>query len=1022
MCNSERTKSILLHALAVLFILTSGSSLSSLAVAEDVQRALISEDFGYLNLSERGGPPTGDRVDNDGPPPLQPAEMTAVFSNFELNGIPFGTWSACRAGGGSVDSCLQDLLDPEATGGLRTLHPGAIGGDLLSFDVTITNTSQDAVLTSFSFQSKFSESPALGSRIGDKLFSAERIGEIVTDAAVPANALIGVKKNGTSNGLFGGKVKLMCINSSDDYPSDLNLGTENETLECSGGRTFDRDNNVPVLQAADGSIIDEGNVALPKGLLPGESMTMRLLLDAGTDDGALQRAHGLAGPDGLIGPLTGLLENTGEPRDPDKAVECLELTPGSGNVLDIVNFGDVKIVRDSAGNCAPSFDPFEENQFLTIPRRSWGFTDILDTRDDYLPEELPTVLTGNTGKFSMLDMDDLRVGELNLFEILRGFGEFGETLDPSCFEGGSRAGSCGGAAYVPVAEFYAIADGRLVRQEIAGSYLPSEYGPDGPSLTADINSSACGACKTEDPFEIPGEPNAGPTIGATATATFSDVVVIADDKETIANEAGQAGGNLVRFTVTIENTSPAGSDIYLTSFNFQTKQRGLTDINDALDGTSIQGRQDLRTGADGTLAICGSDSGETRCFDEALGIGRFPNVIGNSLLAATALSGLETGKLEAIKKNGPYQPLTDGFANFICLKSGAPAEDQDADETCSGIPSDGDTLLGLAPGESQSVRLELDYGDFRGLILRVEPGTLVDNQALPFGLIPLRGDFDCRDQRRLPYCHPTLVGEDWFTSPASLEEVEFVTVHQPGDAPIVMNFEQNLGYILAMGGFVPTAEFWRSGSTQVQVGGQYELLPGDGGLDPAPDPEPEPDPDPAPGNELPVAHIAPPACEGLTCTFDGSGSTDSDGHITSYEWQFLDGDSEVGEASGAIVEFTFLSGGTYIASVLVTDDAGGTATAETDVTVEAPPPTDDLTLTVTAFKERGLQKAQLTWSGTSGDVVQVSRSGTGGSTEFSTANDGHHIDHINGRGRGNYTYRICDAGGACTNEAQAIFD
>jgi hypothetical protein len=34
-------------------------------------------------------------------------------------------------------------------------------------------------------------------------------------------------------------------------------------------------------------------------------------------------------------------------------------------------------------------------------------------------------------------------------------------------------------------------------------------------------------------------------------ATFSDVVVISDDKTTIANEGGQAGGDLVQFTVTI---------------------------------------------------------------------------------------------------------------------------------------------------------------------------------------------------------------------------------------------------------------------------------------------------------------------------------------------------------------------------------------------------------------------------------------------------------------------------------------
>jgi hypothetical protein len=319
-------------------------------------------------------------------------------------------------------------------------------------------------------------------------------------------------------------------------------------------------------------------------------------------------------------------------------------------------------------------------------------------------------------------------------------------------------------------------------------------------------------------------------------ASFSDVEVIPDDKTTIANEGGQAGGNLVRFTVTIENTSPPGSNIYLTSFNFQTKQRGLTDIN-VLDGTSIQGRQDLRTGADGTLPVCGSDPFEAQCFDPALGIGRFPNVLGNSLLSSTfvndpSVDGPIPGKLEAIKKNGTFQPLTKtdfGVANFICIKSGPPSVDQDADETCMGEPG-----RGLLPGESQSVRLQMDYGDFRGLILRVAPGTLVDYispQDDPFGLLQQGGDFDCGDQRRLPYCHPNLATASiplvkrWFTMPTSLTEVEFVTVHQPGDAASVMNFEQNFGILLSMAGFVPTAEFYQ-GSTQMQVRGTYLNLPG----------------------------------------------------------------------------------------------------------------------------------------------------------------------------------------------------
>jgi hypothetical protein len=250
-----------------------------------------------------------------------------------------------------------------------------------------------------------------------------------------------------------------------------------------------------------------------------------------------------------------------------------------------------------------------------------------------------------------------------------------------------------------------------------------------------------------------------------------------------------------------------------------------------LDGTSIQGRQDLRTGADRDASFAAPDDPfDSQCFDAALGIGRFPNVLGNSLLSSTfvndpSVDGPIPGKLEAIKKNGTFQPLmkTDfGVANFICIKSGPPSEDQDADETCSGEPG-----MGLLPGESQSVRLEMDYGDFRGLILRVAPGTLVDYDPVldaPFGLLQQGGDFDCGDQRRLPYCHPDLIGDRWFTSP-SLEEVEFVTVHQPGDAATVMNFEQNFGVLLAMAGFTPTAEFYQ-GSTQMQVKGAYLNLPG----------------------------------------------------------------------------------------------------------------------------------------------------------------------------------------------------
>jgi hypothetical protein len=465
-----------------------------------VQTAVIAEEYGYLNLSDRGGRPGGGGVDGDGPPPLQQASMTATFANFELNGISFEKWQGCRATG-SVDDCLATLGTT-----LRQQHPGEIGGDTFAFDITITNTSDPGgpVLTTFAFQSKFSESPAMGSRIGDKLFTARCVVDPLTgpkcDIDTDAdNPLIGVKKNGTTNGLFGGKIKGICINSSDDYPlrpepgrRERNAGMHRRANlqpgdqlagAASGGWILHRGRQHQAAQGpAAGRVDDHAPVAgcrhRRRRLAKRSYGRLDLIANPNERDSA-----------SAVGPLIGTLANLGQPIAANNAAACLELDVQPGdNVLEVVNFGDVKIIRDSFGNCVPSFEPFSKNQFLTVPRRNWGFTDILDTRDDYLSDPLPTVLTGDTGKFSFLDFDNLREGEMNFFEILRGFGEFGETLDPSCMSGGSKAGKCGGEAYVPWAEFYAIADGKLVRQEVVGSYGPANY-TSGPSLTATIDTN-----------------------------------------------------------------------------------------------------------------------------------------------------------------------------------------------------------------------------------------------------------------------------------------------------------------------------------------------------------------------------------------------------------------------------------------------------------------------------------------------------------------------------------------------------
>lgn len=68
-------------------------------------------------------------------------------------------------------------------------------------------------------------------------------------------------------------------------------------------------------------------------------------------------------------------------------------------------------------------------------------------------------------------------------------------------------------------------------------------------------------------------------------------------------------------------------------------------------------------------------------------------------------------------------------------------------------------------------------------------------------------------------------------------------------------------------------------------------------------------------------------CDQLTCSFDGSGSTDSDGSIASYAWDFGDGAT----GTDASANHTFGAAGTYSVKLTVTDDRGGTDTVSQQV-------------------------------------------------------------------------------------------
>jgi PKD repeat protein len=91
---------------------------------------------------------------------------------------------------------------------------------------------------------------------------------------------------------------------------------------------------------------------------------------------------------------------------------------------------------------------------------------------------------------------------------------------------------------------------------------------------------------------------------------------------------------------------------------------------------------------------------------------------------------------------------------------------------------------------------------------------------------------------------------------------------------------------------------------------------------------------PARVNKAPVASFTA-ASRDLDVTVDGSHSTDSDGTVDSYGWDFGDGTTGTGRAAA----HAYAAAGTYTVALTVTDSDGARATTTQRVTVSAPIPT-----------------------------------------------------------------------------------
>ncbi len=180
-----------------------------------------------------------------------------------------------------------------------------------------------------------------------------------------------------------------------------------------------------------------------------------------------------------------------------------------------------------------------------------------------------------------------------------------------------------------------------------------------------------------------------------------------------------------------------------------------------------------------------------------------------------------------------------------------------------------------------------------------------------------------------------------------------------------------------------------------------------------------------PTNTPPSVTITAPATgssfqQGTPVTFTGTASDAEQGDLTAgLAWTSNNPAPGTNIGSGGSFTKSDLAVGSHTITASVTDAGGLTGSASINITITQPPPPSVITLTATGYKVKGVQRADLSWSGATGANVDVYRDGALITT---TANDGFYTDIIGGRGRGTFVFKVCEAGTAtCSNNSTVSF-